>query len=449
MNLFKLFCVVTIQHVIGASFPSRNLCAIDHRITPTTYHNYHDEILSVKGSACSKNFGTFELDGKIYSCNHFPESWGIKNFDELLQPTVDTELALKTLDVFLGAIYDKSVEMNTEACHARSLTTVRCGGEHPWKKAPWAAKLNNQPIRGVNIGGLFVLESWITPAFIDWPKPVREGTNIIDQYTFSLYCDLTNSCSKLEDCLSVTGFPSAPYILPKESITHSIHPITQVIRWAQNAGLHVILDLHGAPGSQNGFDNSGQQAPYTQPLTEWGSGWLEDENNVQGTVDTVSAMAEYVTYIEVTFGLNNVIALEVLNEPFVFLELDRVREYYLTAMDAVRLQHPAIPILLHDAFRLEEWDFLLDEIPHSHVYMDNHNYFAFFYQQESDLEGDKEKQRLYADAACRMTTTLKHSSCTSAPVLVGEWSLAIDNCMPRLDVRFEDVGQCKYLHHRL
>ncbi len=29
--------------------------------------------------------------------------------------------------------------------------------------------------------------------------------------------------------------------------------------WANEIGLKILLDLHGAPGSQNGFDNSGRR----------------------------------------------------------------------------------------------------------------------------------------------------------------------------------------------
>ena len=40
-----------------------------------------------------------------------------------------------------------------------------------------------------------------------------------------------------------------------------------------------------------------------------------------GTVDTVSAMASYVSYIGTHYGLNNILAIELLTEPYVFLEL--------------------------------------------------------------------------------------------------------------------------------
>ncbi|CAN0582054.1 unnamed protein product, partial [Ectocarpus sp. 12 AP-2014] len=58
-----------------------------------------------------------------------------------------------------------------------------------------------------------------------------------------------------------TTMSAAPYIVPDEDLYDAHHPITDVIRWAKIAGLYVILDLHGAPGSQNGLDNSGLTSP--------------------------------------------------------------------------------------------------------------------------------------------------------------------------------------------
>ena len=39
------------------------------------------------------------------------------------------------------------------------------------------------------------------------------------------------------------------------------------MRWAEELELKVILDLHGAPGSQNGFDNSGRMGPIGRKYT--------------------------------------------------------------------------------------------------------------------------------------------------------------------------------------
>jgi len=36
--------------------------------------------------------------------------------------------------------------------------------------------------------------------------------------------------------------------------------LDNAIGWARLYDLKVIIDLHGAPGSQNGFDNSGRRS---------------------------------------------------------------------------------------------------------------------------------------------------------------------------------------------
>ena len=37
--------------------------------------------------------------------------------------------------------------------------------------------------------------------------------------------------------------------------------LKRLTRWADQLGLKVMFDLHAAPGSQNGFDNSGRMGP--------------------------------------------------------------------------------------------------------------------------------------------------------------------------------------------
>lgn len=37
--------------------------------------------------------------------------------------------------------------------------------------------------------------------------------------------------------------------------------LRRLIQWAESLNLKVLLDLHAAPGSQNGFDNSGRMGP--------------------------------------------------------------------------------------------------------------------------------------------------------------------------------------------
>ncbi|CAN0074129.1 unnamed protein product, partial [Laminaria digitata] len=280
-----------------------------------------------------------------------------------------------------------------EACDFDALTVLTCGREEPWKTAPWYDQIK-APIRAVNIGGLFVLERWILPTFTQW----GDESGIKDQSSFCENCEGLGTCDDLKDHwknwyepddfkdMKESGLNSVrlpvgwwyfaaksaisrePYSVPDEDLYEKHHPITDVIRWAKDAGLYVILDLHGAPGSQNGLDNSGMTSP--DPNEEvWGETWMYSPENYGNTVRTLAAMAEYINHIEDSFGLDNVMALELLNEPWAHLDLGRVRDFYVTGIEAVRLVRPAMPIIIHDSFRGPMWDTLLKNFPYKNVVM--------------------------------------------------------------------------------
>lgn len=75
--------------------------------------------------------------------------------------------------------------------------------------------------------------------------------------------------------------------------------LLQGLSWAQQYGIHVILDLHGAPGSQNGDDNSGQRTNNPQ--------WALQAEYVQRTLDTIQFIVKNVS--------DQVDIIELLNEP--------------------------------------------------------------------------------------------------------------------------------------
>ncbi len=64
-----------------------------------------------------------------------------------------------------------------------------------------------------------------------------------------------------------------PYVSGQVRLRHIINAIRDVltppqypyliraVQWASELGLSVVMDLHGAPGSQNGQDNSGLIGP--------------------------------------------------------------------------------------------------------------------------------------------------------------------------------------------
>ena len=92
--------------------------------------------------------------------------------------------------------------------------------------------------------------------------------------------------------------------------------------------LHIWPDFHGAPGSQNGFDNSGK---YSTVYTC--KGWSDNIANVQRTLGILQELTQAIKDDNMT---DIVTGFGVLNEPFFDCNEDVLREFYNTALEIVR-----------------------------------------------------------------------------------------------------------------
>lgn len=280
-------------------------CQLDSQITAENFRSMQSLILDTWQDTCSENRGVFVLDppdGQTYNCGKWPDAWNA-TIDNLFE--IPPDIARNAFDQFIQAVYNTSLYQEPD-CDFGGLAEFKCGREQPWKTAPWFDQLQ-APIRAVNIGGLFVLERWIVPDLLPWGNE----SGIVDQYTFSEKCADLGICDIVVDHWSnfynqtdfyqmkelglnairfpvghwyfteLSGFPSDPYLIPSQSILDVDHPITKIISYAKNAGISVIIDLHTAPGSQNGFDNSGQATNITQ-TDNWGQTWIYNPTNVDG-----------------------------------------------------------------------------------------------------------------------------------------------------------------------
>ncbi|XP_004513707.1 probable glucan 1,3-beta-glucosidase A [Cicer arietinum] len=102
-----------------------------------------------------------------------------------------------------------------------------------------------------------------------------------------------------------------------------LNALDNAFPWAQKYGLKIIIDLHAAPGSQNGFQHSSSK----DGSQEWGK---EDEN-IQETVDVISFLiARYANH-------PSLYAIELLNEPLSpGVTLESLNKYYKACYDVVR-----------------------------------------------------------------------------------------------------------------
>lgn len=122
---------------------------------------------------------------------------------------------------------------------------------------------NNKKVRGVNLGGWFVLEPWITPSIFE---PWAQSQTVKDEYTFCQTVGATEAYNQLSNhwntwitqddfnAIAAAGLNHVRIpigywsIIPNEGdpyVQGAYDVLGKALDWAQSAGLMVIIDLHG------------------------------------------------------------------------------------------------------------------------------------------------------------------------------------------------------------
>ncbi len=210
--------------------------------------------------------------------------------------------------------------------------------------------------------------------------------------------------------------------------------LKRLLGWAQSVGLKVLIDLHGAPGSQNGFDNSGRRGDIR---------WYEesgDLTNVDRTVDILVSLATLIKgwIDEGSIDETTIYGIEIVNEPWGIFEFlwDELRtDFYYRADDALRgvvgsADATPIMVVAQQAFRPpSDFSNFLDAADgHPGVAVDLHEYHAFGPDYNLGL-ANAEGWDIHLDISCDYSVNMNEHSDT----FVGEWSLAITDCQKYLD----------------
>jgi glucan 1,3-beta-glucosidase len=198
-------------------------------------------------------------------------------------------------------------------------------------------------LRGVNIGGWLVIEPFITPSI--FTKYSTADFTVVDEWTLCQKLGKTgclnvlkphwDSFVKLADFQKIknAGFNTVripigywAYLDAAGTYTFGAVPyLDKAIGWARQTGLKVIIDLHGAPKSQNGFDHSGHKLAAPQ----WGQG------------DSIAQTHKVLKTLESKYAIPSmqdvVIAIELLNEPFLSkLDSNMVKQFYQDGYNNLR-----------------------------------------------------------------------------------------------------------------
>nr|XP_019010440.1 uncharacterized protein I206_04909 [Kwoniella pini CBS 10737]OCF49221.1 hypothetical protein I206_04909 [Kwoniella pini CBS 10737] len=138
--------------------------------------------------------------------------------------------------------------------------------------------------------------------------------------------------------------------------------VVRAINWAEKYGLGVLVDLHGAPGSQNAQAHSG--------VSDGQQNLFNNPTNVQLTINVLTYLTQQLVKV------NNVVGIQILNEPS---NVDSLPSFYSQVLGVLRQVSPeaaVFPFYLNDAFDMSRFaDYISTR--KDFVVLDHHSYFVF------------------------------------------------------------------------
>ncbi len=336
---------------------------------------------------------------------------------------------------------------------------------------------NDYHFRGVNLGGWLVLEPWITPTLFfqflgkdvkavgieEHEGEVGQDDIAMDMHSFCIALgseeanrqlrahwrtwvterDIAQLASMGIDTvrLPVGDWMYKPYGPYVNCTDGALDEVERLFDLCKTYGIKVLLDIHGHKDSQNGFDNSwhARQMNWTSISSNMAAGnlatfvhwplrtaeWIgkfdsktatytsKNEENIQHSLDVISTM------VDMYWNETTVLGIQPMNEPWQFTPLDWLKDFYWDGYQIMRKKAPGWVYLMHDAFHYDPttWgDFMLN-CPN--IGLDTHIYQAWL---------DPAPQATYLVLTCNIKEAIESMEKMGMPVVVGEWSLATDNC---------------------
>jgi glucan 1,3-beta-glucosidase len=294
----------------------------------------------------------------------------------------------------------------------------------------------DRPARGVNLGGWLSIEPFITPSLF---SKYDSKLNIVDEYSLCKHLGPTNCAATLEkhyatfvtedtfrdiaaagldhvripySYWAVETYDGDPYLFRT-----SWRYLLRGIEWARKHGLRINLDLHGVPGSQNGWNHSGR----------WGIiGWLngtDGDANAQRSLDIHDRLSKFFAQDR----YKNIIShYGLVNEPkMTQLDVAAVVSWTKSAYDVVRKNGIDAVVVFGDGFMgLDNWKGKLSG--NKNLALDVHQYVIFNADQIAMTRA--EKVSYACDGWSNQTDRSMDTSTGYGPTLFAEWSQADSDC---------------------
>lgn len=304
-----------------------------------------------------------------------------------------------------------------------------------------AWQYGTMPIRGVNLGGWLSIEPFITPSFF---SSYTTHDNVVDEYTLTHTLGASKALSTLDQHYSqfvseqtfadiqaagfdhvripfsywaVITYDGDPYVA-----NVSWRYLLRGIEWARKYGLRINLDLHGAPGSQNGWNHSGRQGTI---------GWL---NGTDGTLNgqrTLDIHKQLSTFFTQPRYKNIITMYGLVNEPrMVVLDTDAVLTWTQNAITEIRGNNFTGIIVFGDGFMgLQKWQGKLQN--DNNLLLDVHQYVIFNVDQV--VLDHTDKIHFACGGWTQQALQSENKATGFGPTLCGEWSQADTDCAQYLN----------------
>ncbi|KAL5317218.1 hypothetical protein ACEPPN_014313 [Leptodophora sp. 'Broadleaf-Isolate-01'] len=302
---------------------------------------------------------------------------------------------------------------------------------------PWGS-YSNQPFRGVSIGGWLALEPFITPSLFESDSSLKDEYSLCKKLgpekaaatlekhyaTFITEDDFRSIAAAGLDHIripfsywAVKTFDDDPYVFGV-----SWRYLLRGIEWARKYGLRVKLDLHGVPGSQNGWNHSGRDG-----TVNWITG-PDGSTNAQRTLDIHDQLSKFFAQDR----YKNIVAFYgLVNEPAKSIPQDDLIAWTQKAYQIVHDNGISATQVFSESMRgLDPWHGKLTGYGDS-LALDVHEYTIF----DNALLKFKHTDRIsYACKGWADQLNAGMSPTTGfGPVMVGEWSQADSDCAVALN----------------
>ncbi|KAG5000154.1 hypothetical protein AAZX31_08G136700 [Glycine max] len=188
---------------------------------------------------------------------------------------------------------------------------------------------------------------------------------------------------------------------PKPFVGGSLEVLDNAFTWAEKYGIKVIVDLHAAPGSQNGRPHSASRDGYL----EW------DDSYISDTVAAIDFLAERYA------NSSGLVAIELMNEPQ-GVNLESLKSYYQAGYDAVRKHTSSAYVIMSNPLDRDSKVLLSFAGAFSGVVIDVHYYNLF-----SDRFSNMNVQQNIDFIKKQRVSDLSSLTTSNGPLIfVGEWS---------------------------